>query len=118
MSTFPSAGVVGIVLDEVLLNTVVSDTIASSIGGSDSLLYLLDSNGFILWVSSDVEQSQMYSQLFAKYQPMVFADIVNSSAFIVGTFATYGPKPCEPCSTDHNVSSDGGSLLPNKNHNQ
>ena len=71
-------------------------------GRNNTLLYLLDSNGFIVWMS-DSEQLQMSGQRFNKFQPLVFDDMVNKSVFIVGTFMGYEPKPCEAYGMPHSV---------------
>lgn len=88
-----------VVLNKLFLKTVMSDILASCTVGNYSSLYLLDSNGFIVWSSEDEEQLNMYSQPFARYQPVVFADMVNKSVFVVGNFAGYEPRPCDFFST-------------------
>lgn len=99
LQIFNSSGVVGVILDHLSLKAVVSDALTNPTGGNDTLLYILDSNGFIVWISDD-QQSHLFSQSFAYVQPIVFADMVNRSVFIVGEFAACGPKPCVPCDTD------------------
>ena len=105
ISSVLSAGVIGIVFDELVLKTVVSDAVVNHTEGSSGALYLLDSNGFVVWMSDD-QHFQAYSQLFAKLQPIVFADLLNKSVFIVRKFAACGPTPCDLCDEDHIVNTD------------
>ena len=94
-SRVPPGGV-GVVIDKQNLTDIVSDTVMSHYETSDGTLYLLDSNGFIVWMSDD-QYSQAYSQPFAKYQPEVFDDMIKKGIFIAGHFTKYGPRPCCTC---------------------
>lgn len=79
-----------------LLDKLVDD------GENNASFYLLDSNGFVVW-TSEREQSQMGGQHFAELQPLVFANMVNKSVFIAGTFTGYEPRPCEVYSRSHSA---------------
>lgn len=105
ISSVLSAGVIGTVFNKLVLKTVVSDAVGNHTDGSGRALYLLDSNGFVVWMSDD-QHFQAYSQLFAKLQPIVFADLLNKSVFAVRKFAAYGPIPCDLCDDNHIVSTD------------
>lgn len=106
ISSVLSIGVIGTVVDNLVLKTVVSDAVVGNhTEGSGGTLYLLDSNGFVVWMS-DGQHSQAYSQLFAEVHPIVFADMLNKSVFVVGKFAAYGPIPCELYDKDHIVATD------------
>ena len=91
-SGVPTAGVVGIVIDEQNLTDFISNRVMPHNGTDDTTLYLLDSNAFILWTSDN--HSQAYGQLFAKYQPVVFGDMIGEGVFVAGNFAKHGPRPC------------------------
>ena len=96
-SSVPTAGVVGVVIDKQNLTDFMSDRVMSR-NGTDTTLYLLDSNAFILWMSDN--HSQAYGQPFAKYQPIVFGDMIDEGVFVAGTFAKHGPRPCCTCETN------------------
>lgn len=88
----------GTIFEKLLLTSVVSDDVK----GNDTLLYLLDSSGYVVWMSSS-EQSQVNGRSFAKIQPVVFADMVVKGVFIVGNFMGYEPKPCKLCEIVHSI---------------
>ena len=105
ISSVLSAGVIGTVFDKLVLKTVFSDAVMNHTEGSGRALYLLDSNGFVVWMSDD-QYFQTYSQLFAKLQPIVFDDMLNKSVFNVRKIAACGPIPCDLYDEDHIVNTD------------